>query len=77
MISQKLWNAARLSEKRHYRIAHEAGLHPSTLSKLLCGIELAKPGDPRVIRIGEVLGLRPEECFAEDGREEDCSDEAV
>jgi len=65
MISQKLIHAIKLSEKKAYKIAHEAGLHPSTLSSLLNGIEKAKPQDPRVISIGKVLGIPPEGCFQE------------
>jgi len=48
---------------RNYVIAHAAGLHPSTLSKLINGIELVKPGDQRVLRVAEIVGLSPEECF--------------
>jgi hypothetical protein len=64
-ISQKLRIAAKLSEKRHYEIAHEAGLHPSTLSRILCGIEQIRRDDFRVIAIGKVLGIPREECFQE------------
>lgn len=63
MLSQKFKAAVKLSSRRAYQIAHEAGLHPSTLSKLLNGIEKVKPGDPRVLRVGKVIGLRPQECF--------------
>jgi hypothetical protein len=48
-----------------YRIALKAGIHHSTLSKLLCGIEIIKPNDPRVIAVAEVLGVPTEECFEE------------
>jgi hypothetical protein len=63
MISQKLRAEVRLSDRRHYQLAHEANLHPSTFSRILCGIERIKPNDPRVIAIGQVLGLPAEECF--------------
>lgn len=63
MISKKLLHAVKLSEKKAYRIAHEAGLHPSTLSSLLNGIEKAKPNDKRVIAVGRVLGFSADECF--------------
>lgn len=65
MISQKLRVAIKLSEKRAYKIAQEADLHPSTLSKLLNGIERARRNDPRVLRVGEVLGIPENECFNE------------
>ncbi len=65
MISKRLIEAIRLNELRSYRIAHAAGIHPSTLSKIINGIEKVKPGDPRVIAVGKVLGLTEEECFEE------------
>ena len=65
MISRKLYTKLKLSEKKHYQIAHEAGLHPSTLSRILCGIELVEWGDKRVIAIGRVLGIAPNDCFEE------------
>lgn len=66
VISRKLRNEAKLSEKRHYNLAHEANLHPSTFSRILCGIEKIKPNDPRVVAIGQVLGIPPGECFQEE-----------
>jgi len=46
-----------------YRIAMRAGIHPSTLSKLLSGQERVKPNDPRVIAVGRELGLSARHCF--------------
>jgi hypothetical protein len=63
MISQKFRTAVKLSNRRAYQIAWEAGVHPNFLSKIINGIERVKPGDPRVIRIGKVLGLLEEEVF--------------
>jgi hypothetical protein len=63
MVSQKFVEAVRLSPRRSYQIAHEAGLHPSTLSKILNGIERVKPDDQRVLRVAAVLGLKKQECF--------------
>ena len=63
MISHKFIAGVKLSEKRAYKIAHEAGVDPSVLSKLLCGIVKPKNNDHRVISVGRVLGLKPEECF--------------
>ena len=62
-VSQEFKNAVKLSEMKAYQIAHEAGLHPSTLSRIVCGIERVKPGDPRVLRIAWVIGIAPENCF--------------
>ncbi len=48
---------------RMYRIAQLAGIHPSTLSRILNGIERIKENDKRVLAVGRVLGLKPEDCF--------------
>ena len=69
MINQKLRNTVKLSDKKAYEIAHKAGLHPSTLSRIICGIEKVKPGDPRVIAIGRVLGFSEDECFGKSDKE--------
>lgn len=63
MISHKLRAAIKLNPIPAYKIAHAAGLDPSTLSKLMCGITKVKPGDPRVLKVGKILGLSPEQCF--------------
>jgi transcriptional regulator with XRE-family HTH domain len=65
MVSQKFIAAVKLSQKKAYQIAHEAGLHPATLSKLMNGIDRVGPGDIRVLRVAQVLGLNPEEVFEE------------
>jgi len=63
MVSQRLIAAVKLSPRRAYQIAWDAGMHPSVLSRILNGIDRVVPGDPRVIRVAEVLGLSPDECF--------------
>ncbi len=63
-LSKKLRDAIKLSAPA-YKIAQKAGLHYSTLSKLVCGIELIKPNDERVIAVGRVLGIPEYECFEE------------
>lgn len=65
-VSRKLVVAVKLADIRAYEIAHAADLHPSTLSRILNGIDEVKPGDPRVVRVAKVLGLPPEECFQKD-----------
>ena len=67
MISRKLIAAIKLNDEPAYKIAHKAGIDPSTLSKLICGIVKVKPGDSRVLKVGVVLGLGPEECFGAEG----------
>lgn len=63
MLSKKLISAIKLNEVPAYKIAQDAGLHPSTLSKILNGIEKIYPNDERVLKVGRVLKLRPDECF--------------
>jgi transcriptional regulator with XRE-family HTH domain len=65
MISRRLRETVKLSDLKAYEIAHRANLHPSTLSRILNGIEDVKAGDLRVLRIAKVLGLKPDECFEE------------
>jgi len=65
MISRELIAAIKLSDKRNYQIAHEAGIHPSTLSKIINGIEKVRCGDHRVLRLGRVLGIPQNKLFEE------------
>jgi len=66
-ISQKFLVALKLGKRPAYAVAWDAGLHPALLSKLVTGAERLKPGgDPRILRVGEVLGLAPEECFEDE-----------
>jgi len=69
MVSERLRAAIKLGHEPAYKIAQKAGLDPSTLSKLICGITNVKPDDPRVIAVGRVLNIPPNECFQEKGGE--------
>ncbi len=64
--SKLLCDMIRLNKRRAYKTAYLAGLHPVTLSKLINFIEPIKRDDPRILAVGRVLGLPPEECFEED-----------
>lgn len=75
-ISRKLFEMVKLNQKCGYQIAHAAKLHPSTLSKLLCGIERVKPRDPRVLAVGRVLGLHESELFEDEEQQVPRSSEA-
>lgn len=48
-----------------YRIAQNAGVNPNTLSRLINGIEPVKSKDPRIIAVGEIIGLSASECFSD------------
>ena len=65
MVSEKLRASIKLGSEPAYKIAHKAGLDPSTLSKLICGITKVRLGDPRVIAVGRVLNIPEDECFQE------------
>lgn len=66
MISKTFRAAVKLAETPAYRIAQRADMSPCELSKIICGIEQVKPGDPRVERVANILGLKPEDCFADE-----------
>ena len=64
MLSYKFIAAIKLGPVPAYKIAQRAGVNPSTLSKIICGITRVGPQDHRVLKVGEILGLTPEECFS-------------
>jgi len=64
-VSRGFKIAVKLNERPAWRIAQQAGVCPSTLSKILSGFIDAKPGDSRVLSVSEVLGLSSEDCFEE------------
>jgi hypothetical protein len=55
----KLW----LDERKAWKIAIEADVNPSVLSRIVCGYEKLRPNDDRVLRIGKILGLAENQCF--------------
>jgi hypothetical protein len=65
MVSKQFIIALKLSDDPAYRIAQKAGLDPSVLSKIIRGIVCVKPNDQRVLAVGRVLGIPPEDCFEE------------
>jgi len=65
IVGQKLIVAIKLNPSPAYKIAWDAGVNPTTLSKLINGIERIKPNDPRIINVGRVLGVPAEDCFEE------------
>jgi DNA-binding CsgD family transcriptional regulator len=53
----------RASGERQYQIAKAARLHPSTVSALVNDALPIAANDRRVLRLAEVLGLTPADCF--------------
>jgi hypothetical protein len=64
-VSQKLIAAIKLNHLPAYKIAWSADVNPTMLSKLINGIEQPKPNDQRIINVGKILGIPPEDCFEE------------
>lgn len=62
-ISKKFIQSLKLSTTPAYQLAWRAGIHPNTLSKLVTGYLRVKKNDPRLLKIGELLGLKPEDIF--------------
>ncbi|MBX7147709.1 hypothetical protein K1X76_01375 [bacterium] len=56
-LSRSVIRVLRLHPSPQYKIALQAGIHPNTLSKLIHGALPIQKNDPRVIRLGAVLGL--------------------
>jgi hypothetical protein len=69
MVSNRFRLLIKTSPLNAYEIAHKAGIHPTMLSKIICGIEKVKSDDSRVIAIGRVLGISAKECFQEDNHQ--------
>lgn len=62
-ISQTFIIRLKLHSDPAYRIAQMAGVNPTTLSKLINGAEPLRPTDDRIVRVGRILGLEPDEVF--------------
>ena len=63
MISRKFKAALKLDARPQYRLAWQAGINPTTLSQIITGYIRVKQNDPRILKVGELLGLSEEECF--------------
>ena len=62
-VSRKFIESVKLADRPAYRIAQAAGLDSATLSKILHGNGKVWLNDRRVLRVGKLLGLAPEDCF--------------
>ena len=63
MLSAKFLAALNGAALPKYRIARLAGCNPVTLWKLTSGFQEPRRDDERLIKVGKLLGLRPEEVF--------------
>ena len=64
-VSQQFLIRLKLNQLPAYKIAQRAGVNPTTLSKLINGIDRVRAQDPRIIAVGEIIGLAESECFEE------------
>jgi len=62
-ISEAFLIRLKLHNDPAYRIAQRADVNPTTLSKLIHGAEPLRPADDRILRVGSILGLEPDEVF--------------
>ena len=68
-VSKKFIQAVRTSPARNYRLALTSGIHPTYLSKIINHAAQVKFGDPKIIILGGLLSLPPEQCFSEKSNE--------
>ena len=54
----------KLHKEPAYRLAQQAGVDPTALSKLINGAEPLRPDDDRILRVGKILGLSSDEVFS-------------
>jgi transcriptional regulator with XRE-family HTH domain len=64
-VSRQFLIRLKLHELPAYKIAQQAGVNPNTLSRLINGIDRVKPKDPRILAVGEIMGLSESQCFEE------------
>jgi hypothetical protein len=66
-LRSAVW-AKRAAGMKQYELARAADVNVSVFSSLVNDIVPIQRNDPRVVRIGALLGLSPAECFDERGR---------
>ena len=69
-VSDRFLRAIRTAGVPAYQLAYQAGIKPGVLYKITAGIDIPKSGDRRVLAVARVLGLKPSECFKEEGQDE-------
>lgn len=63
MLSTRLIHAVKLHSEPQWRLAHRAGVHPSTLSRWMNRVEVPRRDDPRLIRLAAQVAVPLEDCF--------------
>lgn len=63
ILSKQFIERLKLWPEPQYKVAIQAQVHPSLLSKWVIGAQPVKVGDNRIIRVGKILGLKSDEIF--------------
>ena len=61
--SRELIIALKLAGRPAWRIAGEAGVNPTTLSRLISGSLRPHPNDSRLLRVAKILGVPVDQVF--------------
>ena len=62
-VSRRFYEAVKLSDRHAVDLAHDSGLDSSTLSLILNGRRGVRLNDPRIVRLGKLVGLKPADIF--------------
>ncbi len=62
-ISRRLYEGVKLSSRRACHLAAAAGLDSSTLSLALHRRRKVRMNDPRILKLGKLVGLKKSEIF--------------
>lgn len=63
-VSENLKKAVKRDDRPDYEIARLAGMGQAKLSQFINNMVVVHEKDPRVIAIGNIVGVNPEDCFA-------------
>jgi hypothetical protein len=67
MLSDRFSSRLKLSDVPSYKLCQEAHVNPWWLSRTIHRAIAVAPGDPRLLEIGRLLGLRADEVFEKEG----------
>jgi hypothetical protein len=74
MVSKTFKIAIWSDDRPAWKIARQAEIAATDLYKLMSGATIARPGNihgNKAIKVGKILGLRPEECFEENSADQE------
>lgn len=62
-ISQRLFERVKLSREHAADLAQKAGFSASTMSLILNRRRMVRMNDPRILKLGRLVGLKKDELF--------------